>query len=180
MRYAQIRSLDISNGDGIGVSLFVQGCHFHCHNCFNQETWDFNGGKEWNEETEKQFLNLVDNENVKRVSILGGEPLESENLIPLSFLVSAIKSKYKNNKKIWLYTGWTYENIVLEAKEYQSSSSEQLWRHLLVNMCDYVVDGLFIDSLKNQKLKFRGSENQRIIDIPKTVANKGSVILKGE
>ena len=80
MRYAQIRSMDISNGEGIGVSLFVQGCHFHCKNCFNSETWDFAGGKAWTDSTEEKFLQLINRPYIKRVSILGGEPLADENV----------------------------------------------------------------------------------------------------
>ena len=141
MRYAQVRSMDISNGEGIGVSLFVQGCPFnpHCTNCFNSETWDFNGGKEWTTEVKEKFLELIDRPYIKRVSILGGEPLADENLDDVLDLVTEINKRYnfqkvdsanpckmgvsevKNsdeirlsfpNKSIWLYSGYTFDYIM--------------------------------------------------------------------
>ena len=136
IHYASIRNLDISNGEGIGVALFVQGCHFHCYNCFNTETWDFNGGKEWTTEVKEKFLELIDRPYIKRVSILGGEPLADENLDGVLDLVTEINKRYnfqkvdsanpckmgvsevKNsdeirlslpNKSIWIYSGYTWE-----------------------------------------------------------------------
>ena len=94
MRYAQIRSMDISNGEGIGVSLFVQGCHFHCINCFNSETWDFTGGKPWTDSTEEKFLQLIDRPYIKRISILGGEPLADENVETIYTLINKISAGY--------------------------------------------------------------------------------------
>ena len=98
MRYASIRELDISNGEGVGVALFVQGCHFHCYNCFNSETWDFNGGKEWTPEVKEKFLELIDRPYIKRVSILGGEPLADENLDGVLDLVTEINKRYNFQK----------------------------------------------------------------------------------
>ena len=133
IHYASIRNLDISNGEGIGVALFVQGCHFHCYNCFNTETWDFNGGKEWTQEVKEKFLELIDRPYIKRVSILGGEPLADENLDDVLDLVTEINKRYNfqkvdsanpckmgvsevknsdeirllsSHKNIWLYTGY--------------------------------------------------------------------------
>lgn len=138
MRYAQIRSLDISNGENVGVALFVQGCHFHCYNCFNSETWDFNGGKEWNAEIKEKFLALINRPYIKRVSILGGEPLAEENLDDVLDLVTEINKRYNNvqyieqndgithnilnkntderrislpNKSIWIYSGYSWNDI---------------------------------------------------------------------
>ena len=99
MRYASIRKLDISNGEGIGASLFVQGCHFHCKNCFNKNTWDFYGGKEWTKDVEKKFMQLVESSYIKRISILGGEPLANENLKDVSDLVSELRVKYPKMEK---------------------------------------------------------------------------------
>ena len=109
MRYASIRKLDISNGEGVGVALFVQGCRFnpHCYNCFNPDTWDFNGGKEWTPEIKDKFLELIDRPYIKRVSILGGEPLADENLDDIFDLISEIKRRFSDTKTIWLYTGYT-------------------------------------------------------------------------
>lgn len=162
MRYAQIRSMDISNGSNIGVSLFVQGCLFHCKGCFNSETWDFNGGKEWTNEVKDKFLDLVSKPYIKRVSILGGEPLATQNSHEVFLLCSEIKRKYPD-KKLWIYTGNTYENL----------SREQLKPVILA---DVLVDGQFIDELKDLSLKFRGSSNQRLIDVQKTL-KKGEVVL---
>lgn len=112
MRYASIRKMDISNGSGIGVSLFVQGCPFHCKGCFNQETWDFDGGKEWTEEIENAFLNLIGQRFVKRVSILGGEPLCEENANEVARLIIKIKMLYPD-VEIWVFTGY---NIMIANK----------------------------------------------------------------
>ena len=139
MRYASIRNLDISNGEGVGVSLFVQGCPFHCKNCFNSETWDFNGGKEWTEETKNKFMELIDRPYIRRISILGGEPLAEQNLDGVLSLIKEIREKYpisqnpnsenigksmvledENSKEIrnsfpdktiWLYTGFEWGEL---------------------------------------------------------------------
>ena len=114
MRYAGIDKCDICNGNDVGVSVFVQGCHFCCKGCFNKETWDFNGGKEWNEEIEKQFIELISKPYIKRVSILGGEPLADENL-ELTFniiaLIYGVCEQYNREIMVWIYTGYTFEKI---------------------------------------------------------------------
>ena len=152
MRYAEIQEFDVNNGEGVGCSLFVQGCHFHCKNCFNQSTWDFNGGKEWTKATIEKFLELVNRPYITRVSILGGEPLTDENIEDVSDLISQIPL----NKKVWLYTGYVYENMDSDRK-------------LVSNSVDVLVDGQYVDELKDMNLSFRGSSNQRIIDIKKTL-----------
>ena len=147
MRYAQIRSLDISNGENVGVALFVQGCHFHCKNCFNSETWDFNGGKEWTEETKNKFMELIDRPYIRRISILGGEPLAEQNLDDVLSLIKEIREKYpisqnpnsenigklrvledENSKEIrisfpektiWLYTGYDFDLLNSKYNEYK-------------------------------------------------------------
>ncbi len=152
MRYASIRTMDVSDGEGVGCSLFVQGCHFHCKNCFNQSTWDFNGGKEWTETTKEKFLELVNRPYITRVSILGGEPLADENIYDVTDLISQIPL----DKKIWLYTGYVYENM-------------DFYRKAVSDSVDVLVDGQFVDELKDMNLPFRGSSNQRLIDIKKTI-----------
>lgn len=151
MRYADIVDFDVNNGEGVGCSLFVQGCHFHCKNCFNQSTWDFNGGKEWTKATKEKFLELVNRPYITRVSILGGEPLADENIEDVSDLISQIPL----NKKVWLYTGYVYENMDLK-------------RWLVSHSVDVLVDGQYVDELKDMNLPFRGSSNQRLIDVKKT------------
>ena len=156
MRYASIRDLDISNGNDIGVALFVQGCHFHCKNCFNKSTWDFDGGKEFTKETCDKFMKLVNRPFIKRVSILGGEPLAKENVDDVCNILKQIK-----NKTIWVYTGYTFETV----KNYD-----------IMKYIDYLVDGQYVDELRDLRLKFRGSSNQRIIDVQKSLT-ENKVIL---
>ena len=111
MRYSKIREMDVSNGEGLGVSLFVQGCHFHCRGCFNPETWDFSGGKEWTNEIKNKFLELAGRSYINRISILGGEPLCDENVTDVLLLIKELKTKYPN-KNIWLYTGYNFDEII--------------------------------------------------------------------
>lgn len=170
MKYASIRKMDISNGQGIGISLFVQGCHFHCKNCFNYDTWDFNSGKEWNDDIKEEFLNLANKPYISRISILGGEPLCDENLHCILSLVDDIRKKYSHSKKIWLYTGYNYDNII------SNIDFNDYIRTLIISKCDILVDGLFVDELKDMNLKWRGSSNQRVINIPETFKNKKIIL----
>lgn len=165
MRYAQLRSMDISNGEGVGVALFVQGCHFHCKNCFNQNTWDFNGGKEWDKEIEKIFFMLIDKKYIKRISFLGGEPLANENVNAILDLLIKIKMIFGDRKKIWLYTGYVWEDIWDKNKTDFSDES----RRKVVKMCDYIVDGRYDETLKDLQYQFAGSTNQRVINVKKTL-----------
>ena len=167
MRYAQIRSMDISNGEGIGVALFVQGCHFHCENCFNQETWDFDGGKPWTNQTKKQFIELAKQPYITRISILGGEPLSNENTNAIADLLNHLRKVFGNRKKIWLYTGYTFEELTSNIKG------------VLLKYIDVLVDGVYVDRLKDYNLKFRGSSNQRVIDVQATLKT-GKVVLYTE
>jgi anaerobic ribonucleoside-triphosphate reductase activating protein len=153
MRYAQIRKMDISNGYGIGVALFVQGCLFRCYNCFNPETWDFSGGKEWTPKAEEAFFNAVNKDYIKRVSFLGGEPLATQNIDTVIRLAQAIK-KLHPTKIIWVYTGHNFDNI--QNLPHYDKITE------LLNYVDYVVDGEYVDGLRDMTLLFRGSSNQRI------------------
>lgn len=162
MRYASIRKLDISNGEGTGVSLFVQGCHFHCKNCFNKETWDFNGGNEWNDEKEQEFLSLVNRPYIKRVSILGGEPLEKENVLDVHILLEKIKTLFPE-KKIWLYSGFTFSSIINPIVYHSEKTFYEKERYDILDFVDVFVDGQYVDELHDINLEFRGSSNQRII-----------------
>ena len=169
MRYAGIDDFEISNGSGSGVSLYVQGCRFHCHNCFNTETWDFTAGKPWTEEIEKDFFELAAKPYIKRISILGGEPLANENVSDVLQLVHKIKDKFPE-KAVWLFTGYTMETI------YQCNLYKNNIRKQVIELCDIVVDGQFVESKKDLSLQFRGSSNQRIIDIKKSL-EKEEIIL---
>ena len=191
MRYASIRELDISNGEGVGVALFVQGCHFHCYNCFNPDTWDFNGGKEWTPEVEDKFIELASRPYIKRISLLGGEPLADENLDGVLHLVDRFRLSLPN-KTIWLYTGYevnleSYEILTI-GKEYAKtryeftttqpirSNTANFLRKSILNNVDVLVDGRYIDSQRDVNLKWRGSKNQRVIDIKQSL-QKGKVTL---
>lgn len=154
MRYSQIRKMDIVNGPGIRISLFTQGCPFHCKDCFNKETWDFDGGFEWTSEKEKLLLDLCNRPQIKGLSILGGEPLINQNLETLKILFTKFRELYPD-KNIWMWTGNIYENLTPEQKE-------------VANMVDVLVDGPWILRLGDFKLKYKGSSNQRVIDIKKT------------
>ena len=180
MRYAQIRNMDISNGENLGVSLFVQGCQFHCKNCFNPETWNFNGGKEWTEEIKNKFFGLINRPYIKRVSILGGEPLADNNVFDVLNLILEIKNKFPD-KSIWLYTGYTWKNLIDEFTIYQytpfaSGADEWLTRYEIIENVDVVVDGRYIDEQKDLTLKWCGSYNQRVIDAKRSL-NEHKIVL---
>ena len=178
MRYAQIRSMDLSDGEGVGIALFVQGCHFHCPSCFNQDTWDFNGGKEWTEKTKETFLKLADKPYIKRVSFLGGECLANENLEGVYDVIKDVKELFPD-KKIWMYTGYTWESIfnpiVTDNLDLERDRLIEL-RKMIVKMTDILIDGQYIHEQRDMNLKFRGSKNQRVIDVKKSI-KQGKIIL---
>lgn len=163
MRYASIRKMDIINGEGIGVSLFVQGCPFHCEGCFNKITWDFNGGKEFTKEIEEDFIKLSKSSHVNFISILGGEPLVQGK--ELYHLLEKIKNE-NPNKPIFLWTGYKIENI---------PKNDISW-DIVKNFVDVLIDGEFQKDKRNLNLKLRGSTNQRVIDVKKTL-DKGEIVL---
>lgn len=178
MNYSQIRSMDISNGEGVGIALFVQGCHFHCPSCFNQDTWDFNGGKEWTEETKKTFLKLADKPYIKRISFLGGECLANENLDGVYDVIKDVKELFPDKKR-WMYTGYTWESIfnpiVTDNLDLERDRFIKL-RKEIVKMTDILIDGSYIYEQKDMNLKFRGSKNQRVIDVKESL-KQGKIIL---
>lgn len=158
MRYNKIRKMDISDGPGVRVSVFLQGCEFNCKNCFNPETHDFNGGKELTPEVIDSIIELGDNENVKGLSILGGEPMHPKNLEATRTIAKAFKEKYPK-KDVWVWSGFTWEN-------YLSKQTDTL------KYIDVLVDGQYVDDLHNPLLKWRGSSNQRVIDVQKSLKDK--------
>ena len=182
MNYAQIRSMDISNGEGIGVSIFVQGCDFHCKNCFNSETWEFSKGQEWNDKTKNQFLKLIETPFIQRVSILGGEPLHPKNVQNVLKIVDEIRVSYPT-KNIWLYTGYTWEEIWIKdniktgdkIKDMRGKAIKNL-RRQVVRMCDVLVDGRYVDELRDVSLHWRGSSNQRVINVQETLKQNQIVL----
>ncbi len=168
MRYSQIREMDISNGPGIGVALFVQGCPIHCLGCFNQETWDFEGGKEWTQEIEDKFLELCKKPHVERVSILGGEPLAKENIRTVVMLCNKIKIM-RPELKIWLYTGYV---MIFNWSDLDYNE--------LKDCVDYLVTGPYVHAKRNMNLLYRGSSNQKILDMKKSIAAKNYVYYSPE
>ncbi len=163
MRYNKIRKMDISNGPGVRVSIFMQGCIFNCKNCFNPETHDFNGGKEFSDETINRVIELGNNENIEGLSILGGEPMHPINIDGTTKLAKAFKEKYPT-KNIWAWTGFKFDRD-LKDKE-------------VLKYIDVLVDGQYVDELRNPKLKWKGSENQRVIDVQKSLQTGDIVIIE--
>ena len=163
MRYNKIRKMDIADGPGVRVSIFTQGCSFNCKNCFNQETHDFNGGKEFNDETLNHILDLCNSEHIEGLSILGGEPMHPQNIEGTTKLAKAFKAKYPN-KSLWAWSGYSFDND-LKDKE-------------VAKYLDVIVDGRYEDDLRNPKLKWKGSENQRVIDVQKSLADSKIVLFK--
>lgn len=165
MRYAKIRKMDISNGEGVRVSLFVQGCSFHCKNCFNPETWDFNLGKEFTTTEIQKIIELANKDYIAGLSVLGGEPLHNNNVDEVFHIVSTFKEKFPN-KDIWLWTGFKFEDAIKDSK-----------RKFILSKIDVLIDGQFEEDKKDLTLKWRGSSNQRVIDCKKTLA-ENKIILK--
>ena len=157
MRYNLIRKMDISNGPGVRVSIFVQGCSFHCKNCFNPETWDFNGGKEFTDETIKEVLDLCNQSHITGLSILGGEPMHPQNIEGTTNLAKEFKKKYPD-KNLWVWSGFLFDKD-LKDKE-------------VLQYIDVLVDGQYVDELHDFTLKWRGSSNQRVIDVQKSLNTK--------
>lgn len=175
MRYASIRKMDISNGEGLGVALFVQGCHFHCKNCFNKETWDFNGGKEMTTWDVLELLRPLTNPQYTRLSILGGEPLAPENLSGVSAICRFVK-EFIQGKKIWVYTGNKAEDIGLDLHYLNSDPLANYCRKEIFPYIDILVDGQYVDELKDMSYPWAGSTNQRVIDVQKSL-EKDEVVL---
>ena len=157
MRYNKIRKMDIADGPGVRVSIFMQGCVFNCKNCFNPETHDFNGGKEFTDDTINRVLELCGSENIEGLSILGGEPMHPKNIDGTTKLAREFKEKYPD-KNLWVWSGFKFEDY-LKDKE-------------VLKYVDVLVDGQYVDELHNPKLEWRGSENQRVIDVQKSLKEK--------
>lgn len=169
MNYANIKFNDIANGIGVRTSLFVSGCRNCCEDCFNKETWNFNFGEPYTAKIEEQILKSLAPSYVSGLTVLGGEPLEKENQSAVLGLIKRVKAEYPN-KTVWIFSGFTYDEIMGESR-----ISSPLAREIL-SLADVLVDGRFERDKKNIALKFRGSENQRIIDLKQTNASKSVVL----
>ena len=152
--------MDIADGPGVRVSIFMQGCQFHCKNCFNPETWDFNGGKEFNDEVIEKVLQLCKKDHIKGLSILGGEPMNPINREGTTRLAKKFKENFPD-KNLWMWTGFKYEDL----------KDEEVFKYV-----DVLVDGQYKDELHDPTLKWKGSANQRVIDIKKSRENNEIVI----
>lgn len=170
MNYATIKPFDVADGPGVRVSLYVSGCRNRCKNCFNPETWDFNYGKPFTEEVENYIISALSPQYIKGFTLLGGDPFEPENQVTLAPFLEKIRSVYPD-KSIWCYTGYDYEKDLLTGKK---GDPELVMR--MLNSIDVLVDGRFVEELKDLNLRFRGSSNQRIICVPQSLGQDKVVL----
>lgn len=170
MNYGEIKKTDIANGEGVRVSLFVSGCRRHCKNCFNKVTWDFGYGKPFTEETQNELLEALAPAHIAGLTLLGGDPMEPENQRALLPFVKRVRRELPQ-KTIWCYTGYTFHEGALEEQEANCEVTKEF-----ISLLDVLVDGRFIEELKDIRLVFRGSSNQRVIDVQRTLKS-GNVVL---
>ena len=173
MNYADIKKIDVANGEGVRVSVFVSGCNHHCKGCFNQCAWDFNYGKEFSEKEEQQIIDYMNHDYISGLSLLGGEPLEPRNQEGLLPLVKKVKEKFPN-KNIWCYTGFDFEKDVVGKMAKDNETTRELLKYI-----DVIVDGKFEEDKRDLKLQFRGSSNQKLVDVKKSLQT-GKVIKENQ
>ena len=164
MNYANIKDFDIANGPGIRISLFVSGCTHHCKGCFNKEAWDFDYGQPFTQETIEQIIQMLKPAYVKGLTLLGGEPFEPQNQGAIVELLRRVKAEYPQ-KSIWAFSGYLFDKDILSGRLGDWEITKEYLSYL-----DVLVDGPFIESKKDLMLRFRGSSNQRLIDVPKSLA----------
>ncbi len=170
MNVANIKKVDIADGIGVRVSLFVSGCTHHCKNCFNPETWDFGYGTPYTAETEQEIIDALKPSYIRGLTLLGGEPFEPVNQRVLVGLLRRVRAELPE-KDIWSYSGYTFEELTGYSRARCEVTDEML------SMLDILVDGEYVDALRNIRLRFRGSENQRILDVPKSLKEGRAVVL---
>ena len=173
MNYATIKKFDIANGPGVRVSLFVSGCRHKCKNCLNSDAWDFSYGNEFTEDTLNELLDAVSKDYIEGFSLLGGEPFEPENQQGVLIILKEIKQKFPQ-KTVWCYTGFLYDSQLLAGKVGDLETVKEI-----LSFIDVLVDGKFVEELKSLDLLFRGSSNQRIIDVKKSMENNETIWLEG-
>lgn len=169
MNYASIKEYDIANGVGVRVSVFVSGCTHHCKGCFNRETWNFDYGEKWTKDVEDRVIELCKKGYIKGLTLLGGEPFEPQNQEGVCHLIKRFKEEYPQ-KDIWAYSGYTFDKDLSP-----NGKAWTKWTKGMLENIDVLVDGEFVLELKNLRLKFRGSSNQRIIDVPASLKT-GNVV----
>ena len=182
--YAQIRSMDISNGEGVGISIFFFFCYFHCKNCFNKELWNYSYGYKFNDDTIETIISLANKPYITRLSILGGDPLMAQNLDGVLHLVDKFRLS-SPNKSIWLYTGYTWEQIIdnfNQCKYLPTIDGADMWfkRYEIISKCNVVVDGKFINELKDITYLWAGSTNQRVINVKETLQQNKIILYHKE
>ncbi len=170
MYYGNIKKCDIADGPGVRVSLFVSGCTNRCENCFQPETWDFRYGTEFTEKTERELLDALSPSYIAGLTVLGGEPMEPSNQRALLPFLRRVKEAFPS-KTIWLYSGFTIEQLCTEGSHPHCEATLDI-----LSLCDVLVDGRFVESLKDITLLFRGSSNQRLIDLKRTFDQKEIVL----
>ena len=170
MYYGEIKKCDIAIGEGVRVSLFVSGCTHHCPGCFNQDTWDFCYGKEYTDETEQEILDALSPDYINGLSLLGGEPFEPQNQKVLVQLLRKVREQYPQ-KTVWCYSGYLFDRELLSESRARCEYTDEM-----LSMIDILVDGRFVEKLKDIRLVFRGSSNQRIIDVKKSLES-GKIVL---
>lgn len=169
MNYSNIKFNDIANGEGVRTSLFVSGCTHHCKNCFNKETWDFNYGKPFDKNIQNKIIESLKPDYINGLTLLGGEPMEPANQQGLLPFIKQIKQIYPN-KKIWCYSGYTWEQLTSPSRAFCP------WTKELLSYIDILVDGEFVEAKKDITLRFKGSSNQRIIDVQQSLKNNKIVL----
>ncbi len=170
MNYAELKKTDIANGEGIRVSLFVSGCRRRCKNCFNGVAWDFRYGKPFDENAEEEIFQALAPDYIAGLSLLGGEPFEPENQRALLPFLKRFKTRFPK-KTIWCYTGYTYCDGAISESQANAPETREL-----LSLLDVLVDGPFVEEKKDVRLKFRGSSNQRVIDVKKSLAEQKVVL----
>ena len=170
MNYAEIKKTDIANGEGVRVSLFVSGCRRGCKNCFNKIAWDFGYGKPFTEEVEEEIIAALSPSYIAGLTLLGGDPMEPENQRALLPFVKKVRARLPQ-KNIWCYTGYTFKDGAIEEPQANCEVTREL-----ISLFDVLVDGRFEESLKDIRLKFRGSSNQRVIDVKCSISENNIVL----
>lgn len=173
MHYGEIKNCDIANGPGVRVSLFVSGCTNHCKNCFQPQTWDFEYGTPFTKETENKILDMLSPDYINGLTVLGGEPFEPSNQRALLPFLQMVADKYPQ-KNIWMFSGFTLEELQSDGSHPRCEVTDDI-----LSLIDVLVDGRYDEALKNLSLKFRGSSNQRLIDMKATLSNNKIVLWEG-
>lgn len=173
MNYADIKKYDIANGVGVRVSLFVSGCRHHCKGCFNSEAWDFSYGKPFTDETIEEIMSAVNKDYIRGLSLLGGEPLDPDNRSEVLRLLQVFRARFPE-KTVWCYSGYFFDTELLPQIDAGDATLLQL-----LDLVDVLVDGRFVEAQKDLDLRFRGSSNQRILDVPRSLQQRRPVLLPG-